>query len=614
MFARSPLFVLGLLLLLAAAVGVFWSSQSAASPLPFFDVSRSDPAVSDLQEQALAVDDLSWLLRRRVQAGQGPWPTDRSELLAEKQRLLAEGDARGVARLNAVLAGEAYARTARVVNRWLAWRDGETGLFPRALEHDQRAWVYGDTGADLFGHLALGAYFLVPERYPDLLATLTAERRLSPRLPDDVSLPSGRALGLSLPERTFGVAEYVKDGLLPLMERVGPEPWLARSVELVDAILDEAAVPTRRGPIPADSTEVNGDLLQVLSRLAWATGEQRYWEAADRIALAYLDVLPTTRYLPPHRWDFLENEPIERRRFRLSDHGNEVLSGLIEWHLGETLRGEPSAIEHRQAIRRLLDRLLETGRSGDGLWYRVVEIPSGEVEQEGLTDNWGYLLQAYLTAALIEEHAPDGDPARAATYRQAALRALDAIPSYDFYAWQKGEMDGYADTLESALYLLNRLQDPEATTWVDEQMPVLYGFQAADGRVLDTYLDGNFIRTTLLYAFARSGGVAPRPWREGVLVGATPDQDCLVVVAASAVPWTGRLVFDTARHRLHLGLPLNYPRLNEWPEWFVAEPGRDYRVFDQAGAERRLSGEQLAAGLPVRLAAGGERHLRVCPD
>jgi hypothetical protein len=601
-------------LLVAAESAGCWPRQAPVA-LPAFDAAQADPNVSDLQEQAAAVDDLSWLLRRPRQGGQLALPEGRAALLAEKHRLEAARDARGVARLNAVLAGEAFARASRPVERWLAWRDGKSGLFPREPRADRRVWVYADTGADLFGHLALGAYLLAPERYPDLLNALEAERRLEPRLPDDVDLVTGQPLGLPLVERTFGVAEYVKDGLLPLIERSGPEPWLGRSVELVDAILAEAAVPTRRGPIPADSTEVNGDLLQVLARLGWATGEPRYHEAAERIALAYLDVFPTTRYLPPNRWDFMENEPLDRRRFRLSDHGNEVFSGLIEWHLAETLRGAPGATEHRQALRRLLDRLLETGRGPDGLWFRVVEIPSGKVEQEGLTDNWGYLLQAYLTAALIEEQAPDGDPERARVYRAAAQQALAAVPNYRFYDWQRGEMDGYADTVESALYLLNRLEAPAAAAWVDDQMPVLYGFQAADGAVLDAYLDGNFIRTSLLYGLSQSAGLVPRPWREGLLVGAAAEGACLAVAAASVEPWSGRLAFDTPRHRLHLGLPLNYPRLNEWPEWFVVEPERNYRVLDQtSGLETRHSGQQLSAGLSLSLPAGGEHHLQVCPD
>lgn len=606
------LFSVLLLLLLAGLLG-----SGAGSPglhralLPAFDASRGDPAVSDLREQAAAVDDLSWLLDPA-----GPWPTPTSRaLLLTAKRGATDEDPVASARLNAVLAGEAFARAARVVDRWLGSRDPVTGLLTSSLGGQARAWEYSDTGADLFGHLAIGARLLRPERYREALAVLQAERRLGPRVPDDVSIPDGRQLGLSHPERVFGVAEYAKDGLLPLLEQVGPGPWLGRLTELADAILAEARVPTPRGPIPADSTEVNGDVLQVLARLAWATGEPRYRQAADRIVFAYLDVLPRTRYLPPHRWDFVENEPLERRRFRLSDHGNEILPGLVEWHLGASLRGEPSAAQAREPLRKLLDRLLDKGRNDDGLWFRVLEVPSGRVDGEGLTDNYGYLLQAYLAAAIVEERAPDGDPARAARYRLAVRKALLALPRYPFYDWQHGEMDGYADAIESALYLLDEQEISPAVDWVDTQMAVLYGFQSADGAVLGEYLDGNFIRTTLLYGLARTRGLRAEPWREGILLGAAPDGRCLVASLTSPTDWEGRLVFDTPRHRLHLKLPLDYPRLNMWPEWFVVEADERYRVEDSGAQVAAVhAGRGLSSGLPVSLEAGVERQFRVCAE
>jgi len=324
-------------------------------------------------------------------------------------------------------------------------------------------------------------------------------------------------------------------------------------------------------------------------------------------------VLPTTRYLPPNRWDFQNNESLDRRRFRLSDHGNEILSGLLEWHLGETLRGEPGAAAHAEPIRRMLDRLLDRGRNDDGLWYRVVGIPSGGVEQDSLTDNWGYLLQAYLTAALIEDAVPSADPARAARYRQAAMTALQALPKYRYYDWQNGEMDGYADTIESALYMLSEIEAPEAAAWVDERIAVLYGFQAPDGTVLNRDLDGNFVRTSLLYGFAQTQGLSLDPWREDVWVGAVRDGSCVSVALSSSGGWRGRLVFDTPRHRQFLRLPIDYARLNKWPEWFAVEPGDRFQVDDSSQEATGLhDATELRDGLALQLEAATERSLRVC--
>ena len=66
-------------------------------------------------------------------------------------------------------------------------------------------------------------------------------------------------------------------------------------------------------------------------------------------------------------------------------------------------------------------------------------------------------------------------------------------------------------------------------------------------------------------------------------------------------------------HMVEIALPLNYPRLNEWPEWFVVEPGRQYRVDDSGGdASGAYDGARLGNGLDLRLQGGAERRLRVC--
>jgi hypothetical protein len=159
--------------------------------------------------------------------------------------------------------------------------------------------------------------------------------------------------------------------------------------------------------------------------------------------------------------------------------------------------------------------------------------------------------------------------------------------------------------------LLNELQVPAAGAWVDDQIAVLYGWQDRDGRALDGYLDGNFIRTALLYGFWLTQGARLEPWSPHLLVGAAPDGECLAISAYSADDWNGRLVLDTPRHRLHGHLPADYPRLNKWPEWFTADEGMSYTVESPDGKTTE-PGERLAAGLPMSLQAGTEQQLRVC--
>ena len=543
----------------------------------------------------------------------------RRALLAERARRRARGDVAGVAQLNSVLASEAFARAARVTARWLDRRDPRSGLFPHTLAPDGRIWTYGDAGADLFPFLAIATRLLLPERYPEILSTLTAERILRPGLPADVALDTGHMVEQEPEKRMLGAVEYAKDGLLPMVELLGPDPWLGRLRAVMDAVIAASDVPTPRGPIPSPAAEVNGAALQALARLYWATGDTRYLEMGRRIAAAYLEkTLPTTEYLPPHRWDFMENEPIGPRRFYLGDHGNEVVAGLVEWHRVEVGNALPEATVHREAIRKMLDRLLAKGRTPDGLWYELIDVPSGRVRDKDLTDNWGYLGQAYLNQARLERSLPSGDLAAVERYEAAASQMLRAVATVEFYAWQDGEMDGYADTLESALYLLRYLDVPETAEWVDEQVGVLYGFQGPDGAVTDENIDGNFVRTALLYGLAQTAGARLEPWTDGIGLGAVRDGDCLQLSLHAEAPWQGRLLFDTPRHRAFVGLPTDYPRLNQWPERWTVDGAARYALTGDLGptgdADGSVRGDLLAAGLPVALEPGRAYRLRACPS
>ena len=58
-------------------------------------------------------------------------------------------------------------------------------------------------------------------------------------------------------------------------------------------------------------------------------------------------------------------------------------------------------------------------------------------------------------------------------------------------------------------------------------------------------------------------------------------------------------------------LPLDYPRINQFPEWFTVAEGDRLAVREEGGREQRVDGSALRTGLPLELAAGQERRLRV---
>jgi hypothetical protein len=507
------------------------------------------------------------------------WPAGvitRSDVIHQKHRLRAGGDASGAARLSGILAAEAQIRASRVLERWESRLGPETGLLPKGIAAADRLWDYADAGADLFPHLLIAAHLLSSRAVTPLANVIASERRLGgPGLPTNVDLVTGRQDPRPR-DRMYGAVEYSKDGLLPLTERLGSGPWLDRMQEIMQMVEADSAVRTRFGPIPSEEGEVNGQVLQVLARLYWATGDDRYRVAAGRIARAYLELAqPDTGWVPPRTWDF-SRERSNTSVVQLRDHGNEVVAGLVEYHLIETALGLPEAADHRVRIRRMLDQLLNAGRDQDGMWRSAIDLKTGASLKDTLSDSWGYLYAAYLTQALVEERWPGGDPATAARYRAAAREGLRGAARLDLYPWQGTEQDGYADTIESALYLLNSLDVPEATRWTDRQAGTLFGAQADDGRVEDRYLDGNFVRTALLYAAWQSAGVRLDPWLPAATVGATSEGDCLALVVTAGQDWQGRLVFDEPRHATYLRLPMNYPRLNAWPEWYAVDAQTSY--------------------------------------
>jgi hypothetical protein len=102
------------------------------------------------------------------------------------------------------------------------------------------------------------------------------------------------------------------------------------------------------------------------------------------------------------------------------------------------------------------------------------------------------------------------------------------------------------------------------------------------------------------------------PWVPAVALGAAPDGDCLVLHLHTDEHWSGRLLFDTPRHQEYLGLTTDYPRLNQWPEWWTVDSARQYAVTRPDGSQNTVTGEQLASGLVLTLDPGLAYGLRVC--
>ena len=126
------------------------------------------------------------------------------------------------------------------------------------------------------------------------------------------------------------------------------------------------------------------------------------------------------------------------------------------------------------------------------------------------------------------------------------------------------------------------------------------GKQQPGGIIEGWHGDGNFARTTIMYCLWKTQGVTFQPWREDVRLGAVRAGDGLKLSLRSDRPWKGRLVFDRPRHADNLKLPIDWPRINQFPEWFVVSEGKTYAVTNvDDGVQAIAPAKTLRDGLPV---------------
>ncbi|MBL9138569.1 MAG: hypothetical protein JNK85_22060 [Verrucomicrobiales bacterium] len=501
------------------------------------------------------------------------------------------------ARHNGSLSAEAYRRCVRYVDAWLAHADPATGLIPRNLRDGRDFWNGRDAGADNYAFMVLTAALTDRERLmPRMLEMLRTERRITARhghLCDDYlfSRRTWRRETFDLDATLFDSAEYVKDGLLPITEWLGTSPWSDRAREIIDDIWKNARIATPAGPIATLNFEVNGDLLQACSRLHWLTGKRRYLDWAERLGDFYLlSTNHPTRHL---------------ERLRLRDHGGEVVNGLTELYVILRHQGLPKADQYRGPLTEILDRILRDGCNPDGLLYDWFEPGTGR-HAASLADTWGYVMNGHYTVHLL-----DGAPA----YQDAVVRALNALESgYTQYRWEGDSADGYADAIESALNLLNREPIDSAMRWVDTEIHSMWAKQQPDGIIEGWHGDGNFARTSLLYALWKTQGLTLEPWREDVRLGAVRSGNQVLISVLAEHPWSGHLVADRPRHRENLRLPLDYPRINQFPEWFTVEPSGSWILEGlPETASHIMDGRRLRRGIPLVLQPGRELRLILRP-
>ena len=97
-----------------------------------------------------------------------------------------------------------------------------------------------------------------------------------------------------------------------------------------------------------------------------------------------------------------------------------------------------------------------------------------------------------------------------------------------------------------------------------------------------------------------------------VVFGAVQEGDTLRITMRAEKDWKGELIFDTPRHKTVMKMPLDWPRINQFPEWFTVKAEKPYTFHDLTYNYKETdTGKQFHEGITIHLQAGTERHLLV---
>ena len=140
----------------------------------------------------------------------------------------------------------------------------------------------------------------------------------------------------------------------------------------------------------------------------------------------------------------------------------------------------------------------------------------------------------------------------------------------------------------------------------------MWNIQKSTGIIEGWHGDGNFARTTIMYCLWKTKGLTIKPWRDDVILGAVMDGDALKISIRARGDWKGKIIFDSPRHQTIMKMPLDWPRINQFPEWFTAKDQTRYIIHNLTyNAKTAHTGKQLQEGLSIHLKPGIEQHLLV---
>jgi hypothetical protein len=100
------------------------------------------------------------------------------------------------------------------------------------------------------------------------------------------------------------------------------------------------------------------------------------------------------------------------------------------------------------------------------------------------------------------------------------------------------------------------------------------------------------------------------------MMGAEMKGDTLYISVRSKTPWEGTLYFDKKRHSLNMKLPVDWPRINQFPEWFTVSPSGSYQILDAGNGKKQvMDGSTLIVdGIRLKLEDDDAKYLIVIAE
>jgi hypothetical protein len=103
-----------------------------------------------------------------------------------------------------------------------------------------------------------------------------------------------------------------------------------------------------------------------------------------------------------------------------------------------------------------------------------------------------------------------------------------------------------------------------------------------------------------MYALWKTAGITVSDWQSELSYGAVVDDKTLYLTLSTSKTWKGQLHFGKKWHQEYLKMPVDYPRINQFQEWYPIEPLANYQLT-VGNKSKTVSGEELLKGYSLEI-------------